>query len=300
MGTRAILISCLCLARLAQAAGVAGQPGAFARAGVGARAAALGNAFGALAEGASATYWQPAALAEQKGASLSSMVASLSLGRSFNYVGAAWGPRTASRWGGVGMGWVNFSLGDDFEGRATDSAGYYSFSDQQSLYLLSWGLPLTRWMAFGATGRLYQRQLERFSAFGSGTDLGLLLRPWRGIRLSVHASDLGSQLTWSTGYDERFPWTLRASLATALWSEKLKLLGQLSQTQARDPEGMAGIELWPIHLLALRVGVDRQGFSLGGGAALALATFGLRLDYSLAEDPLKQGNVQKISLEMSF
>ncbi len=300
MATKKILLLMMLCASWARGAGVAGQPGAFARVGVGARAAALGNAFGALAEGPTAVYWQPAALSSQRGLGLSSMVSALSLGRRFNYVGLAWGPSATTRWGGIGVGWLNFSLGDDFEGRVSDSAGYYSFSDQQNLYLVAWGLPLTTWMDLGLTGRIYQRQLERFSATGAGGDVGLLLRPLSRLKISAHASDLGSVLTWSTGYEEKFPWTLRSGAALALWRDRINLTGQISQTQARDAEAMAGLELWPVSLLALRAGIDARGISVGGGVSLKVKTFQLGLDYSLAEDPIKEGNVQKISIELLF
>ena len=66
-----------------------GQPGAFLQYGVGARALAMGGAFYAVADDATAAYWNPAGLAYLQRKEVTTMQAALYEQTSFNYMGYA-------------------------------------------------------------------------------------------------------------------------------------------------------------------------------------------------------------------
>ena len=309
-----LLLLLFASSRPAWSAAEAGQPGGYLRAGVGARAGALGNAYAALAEGPEAVYWNPAGLAWDQRPSLNTMVSTLSLNRQFNYAGLvlAWDAdaptgtarrtqlpptRGAGAWG---LGWISFSLGDDFEGRTDDTASFYTFGDRQNAYLLSTGRSLFPWLALGATAKFYERSLDQFKASGGGLDVGALLLLGGQVRLGIQAQDLASHITWSTGYDERLPLTLRTNLAAWAWKDRLLFTGQLEGVEGRQLTFGVGSELKIAQLLAGRIGWQKDGLTLGGGISLELGRLRGNLDYAYLPDPLAQGNTQRLSLGISF
>jgi hypothetical protein len=309
------LALCCANVRSLHAGGEAGQPGGYLRAGVGARSAALGNAYVALAEGPEAGYWNAAGLAWERRPAFSSMVSSLSLNRQFSYfgLGLAWDKdgdtlnaqraqqfKVSNAWGTWSGGWINFSLGNDFEGRASDTAKFYVFGDQQNAYLLSHGRALTPWLAVGGTLKVLDRRLDTFSASGWGADLGTTLLLGSQFRLSVQAQDLGTKLTWSTGYEERFPVTLRVGLAGWTWKDRLMATAQLEQVEGRQPSPSVGIEGTVASVLKGRLGWQKDGLTLGGGLLVALAGLKGSLDYAYLPDPLQQGVTQRLSVGVSF
>lgn len=308
-----ILLLCLAATPALRAAADAGQPGAYLRAGVGARAASMGDAAAACIEGPDAAYWNPAALAWGRRPAISSTVSLLSLGRRFNSAGLllAWSPADAppadgsfdlaqrSGIGAWGLTWLDFSLGDDFEGRSSDTASYYSFSDRQSAYLFSHGRPLTPWLAVGAGLKVYERQLERYSAHGLGLDLGLLLLLGPSVRLGVSGSDLFGGLQWSTGYQERIPALIRSSLSALLF-RRVELAVQAAALEGRAVDLGVGAEITVYKGFFARGGWQADGPTAGAGVELTLSSLLLSLSYAYLPDPLKQGDSQKIELTVVF
>lgn len=308
-----ILLFFLCLLQASLwPAAEAGQPGGYLRAGLGARAAALGDAMAAAIEGPDAGYWNPAALALARRPALASSLSLLSLGRQFNTAALqlAWdpaeppGPGRFSLAQRVGVGgwaltWLSFSLGDDFEGRRVDSASFYLFSDRQSAYLLSHGRPLNSWLAVGAGLKFYGRVLETFSASGTGLDLGALILLGPRWRLGVSGGDLFSRLSWSTGFEERMPVVLRSSLSARLWP-RIQVMAQAMAVEGRSWDGSLGLELEPLNGLFARMGWKEDGFTVGAGLDLPLNAWQLKLDYAYLPDPLQQGEAQRIELQIFF
>lgn len=88
--------------------GVAGQAGSFLSWGAGARSLAMGKAYVALAEDASAAYWNPAGLAKlsrQEGMFLHAM---LWAGTMYDFLSYA---RPVTNWGTLSMGMVRLYSG---------------------------------------------------------------------------------------------------------------------------------------------------------------------------------------------
>jgi hypothetical protein len=297
----------------ARAAAEAGQAGGYLRLGVGARGAALGDAYAALAEGPDAGYWNPAALAWSRRPALASSLSALSLGRQYNTASLqlAWDPSDAplapgsfplSQRGGLGawdLTWLSFSLGNDFEGRSSDTASFYSFSDRQSAYAISHGRPLTSWLALGASLKLYDRQIDTFSASGLGADLGALLLLGPQVKVGVSASDLFSRLHWSTGYEESMPVVVRSSVAYQPW-RRLSLAVQLYAVEGRSWEPQAGVELEPIPWVFARAGWKSDGLCLGAGLKVPWKSLPFQVDYAFVPDPLGQGDAQRFEAQIYF
>jgi len=292
----------------------AGLPAAYLRAGWGAQAGAMGNAFVAAAEGTDAVYWDAAALALSRRPALASGFDWLSLGRSFNTAGLvlAWDDTTAPTpegefpmpqnrgLGTWALGWMTYSLGDDFEGRTTDTSTYYAFGDRQIAYWLSHGRAVTPWWSLGASAKLYQHNLDTFYAQGWGFDLSSLLLIGPRARLAVSASDMAADLAWSTGTQEHIPMVLRAGLWGEVWAEHLYMAGQVQDVENGATEGSIGAEFRLMKIMRVEAGIQSQGITFGGGVKVNVGQTMMRLDYAYLPDPLSQGPDQRLEVNVSF
>jgi hypothetical protein len=298
--------------------GDSGQPGAFLRAGVGARPAGLGQAFVAVADDANSTYWNPAGMAQLSGLAVSSMVALMSLERKFNQLALAM-PLGLSRsvrsqglpesfqdmgawggWGCWGISWINFSLGNDFEGRQKDTASYYLFGDQQNAFYLSHGRALANWLSVGANIKYVQRTLESHEAKGYGLDLGLLALLHEHLRCGVSMADLASGQTWDTGYQERFPEVFRLGLASPWYKGAWVVSGQADGVSGREPRFALGTEAWLYRILGLRGGWHDGDLNAGASVQLLVYKVQIRVDYSYSFENSGLGDTQRLSLGGSF
>jgi hypothetical protein len=281
--------------------GEAGQPGGFLRVGIGARALALGNAYVAVASGPETANWNPAGLALLSQGSFESTVSDLSLGRQFDDAALAWPiGQNGYGWGDWSLSWLRFSLGDDFEGRQTDTASFYNFADEQSAYVLSHGRLLTSWLAIGAGVEYVEHSIDVYHASGFGTNLGLLIIPVANVHVGVSATELLSGITWSTGYEEQFPVSLRVGISALLFKDWLLLTTQMTGVQGQDTTFQAGAELRYGSVVSVRVGINENGFTLGGGVAVPIYKTKASFDYALAPDALDEGYTQRFSLGVSF
>lgn len=296
-----ILFFTLLSASLLRAGGEAGQPGGFLRAGAGARALSLGNAYVAVASGPETALWNPAGLALTARSAFSSSVSTLSLGRQFADASLALplGER-GKGWADWSLSWIRFSLGNDFEGRQADTSSYYTFSDEQSAYVLSHGRLLASWLAIGAGLKYIQHTIDVYRATGVGTDAGLLVIPHPKFHIGVSVTELFSEIRWSTGTAEKFPYTLRLGVSALLLGDWVLLSGQATGVEGRQASYQAGLEIRYANLLFARAGINEQSFTLGGGASVPLYKTRINFDYAFAPDILGQGNTQRFSLGITF
>jgi hypothetical protein len=202
--------------------------------------------------------------------------------------------------GAWGLGWLNFSLGNDFEGRSGDTSSYYTFGDRQSAYLFTHGRAVLPWLAVGASFKLYERVLERYQARGQGLDLGLLMLLGENVRLGVTSSDLFASLRWNTDFEDKFPAQIRANIAAFGWKDRITVSAQMESVEGRQLALGAGAELRVFRAISGRVGWQKDGPTFGGGLSLDLAQFRGQVDYAFLPDPLRQGDAQRFSLEIYF
>ncbi len=283
---------------LRSASGDAGQPGGFLRLGSGARALALGGAGVAIDDGGEAALWNPALLGLLKGHALASSVGQLSLGRqSADLSLALAGPGAWANWS---LSWVSFSLGNDFEGRASDTGTYYTFSDQQNAYVLAHGRQIAPWLALGAAVKIYDRRLDVYSATGVGADLGLLLSPTAWLKVGLSTQELYSRNQWSTGTIERFAPVTRGGFGMNFFEQGLCLAGQVTYVEGRALRFEAGIEGGWQKLAFVRAGWRDEAPTLGAGLTIRAKGFQGKLDYAYVMDPKGLGDMQRFGVELGF
>lgn len=238
------IVSCLIIIALSGTASAEKYAGEFMALGGGARAMGMGGAFIAVANDATATYWNPAGIADMSsfvtrpGAWEMSLMHSERFGDliDYNYAAAAFPLRSGhSGWGVslIHMGiddirivpfsqsmignsdgddrfepWNGESLNFDYRDYPIESVNDYAL-------MFSYG-QVMRFGHTGATLKLIRNdQVTGVSSFGIGIDLGYLRRGiWRDLAVGVKLQDAtGTFISWSTGKREFIYPALKVGLA---------------------------------------------------------------------------------------
>ena len=202
--------------------------------GVGARALGMGSAFVAIADDATATYWNPAGLTQVKKHSFSAMYSDtfssgegswLSRGLvNYNFVNYVYQIEDI---GSVGVSWIRLGVDDiprttfldtnnngilgDFQdkngnGIKEDGELYIDrpevaeyFSNTDTAILISYARQLHRIAAVGGNLKLLNQAIFENTGRGFGVDIGVIVEPYQGLRLGALLLDAtGTQVTWDT------------------------------------------------------------------------------------------------------
>lgn len=202
--------------------------------GVGARAIGMGSAFVAIADDATATYWNPAGLTNVKKNSFSTMYSDtfqsgdgsfFSKGLvNYNFVNYV---HQIEDIGSIGLSWIrlgiddiprttfididnNGNLGDfqDINGNGVKDEGepYIDrptvadyFSNTDNALLISYARNLHQIVAVGGNVKLLSQSIFNNTGRGFGIDIGFILTPIEGLRLGTMLLDAtGTQIRWDT------------------------------------------------------------------------------------------------------
>ena len=235
--------------------GIAAEEGAhtaeFLSHGVGARALGMGSAFVAVADDATATYWNPAGLTKVKKHSFSAMYSDtfstgdgswLSRGLvTYNFVNYVYQIEDI---GSLGLSWIRLGIDDiprttfidinnngflgDFQdkngnGIKEDGEPYIDkpevaeyFSNTDNALLISYARQVHPWVAVGGNLKLLNQSIFQNSGNGFGIDVGLIAEPYKGLRLGAMLLDAtGTQVQWDTADKPTFTRTRRLRFGTA-------------------------------------------------------------------------------------
>lgn len=273
----------------------------FLKIGVGARASGMGEAFVALANDASALYWNPAGAAQVQQNELIFSHVNWPVEVRHEFIGYL------HRLGGQNVLGVSVTAlhTDDFEETTVyqplGTGNFVSFGD------LAVGLSFARRMtdrfSVGVTLKYVEETLAELHARNVFVDFGTYY--WTGLgssRFAVSVSNFGTNIkpagtlyfrdgsATSSFQDFAPPTVFRIGFATEVIDRpghKLTTALQLNHPNDNAENLNLGVEYWWRQALALRGGyranVDEESFTLGAGVALPLNRFHLNLDFSHTE-----------------
>lgn len=300
-----------CTLQSAQAKGKGTSGAQFLRIGASARASGMGGAFGALADDASAIYYNPAGLStlQKKEVSLSYNVYFEDTASQF--LGYA---HPTERMGTFGVSADMFTV-DKIEKRSAtggdaDTADLGTFKTRDMALALGWGNKLSLGSSnlnFGLALKYISSDLNTKSAKTGAVDLGLLYKfhDEEGLSLGLSVLNLGGQLKFQDSGDP-LPLTVKPSVAYRQLTQKLGKFNFAldGDMMVHDGNGTVqpGLEWWPVSAFAVRTGYQfgrdknaGSGFSAGVGFRLA----SLALDYAFV--PYGDlGDTHRMSLGFKF
>ena len=295
-----VIVARMALLLVLSVATMADGIGAFSafRNGVGARALAMGGAFVAVADDATAVCWNPAGLAQLGDTRLAGMSTDLyGLGITHQYVGAV----TSFANLGIGLGWERAAI----DGQVVDGTGGLgsSFTWTEQTIVGSLATNVMDIAMAGANVKYYMADSGLGdSASGFGFDLGLLVSLGDMFVIGVNAKDLaGSSLEWDGGATDVISGVYKAGLAMNLAEDMLVLAADVDFDGSSLGDTHVGVEFNVIDELALRGGVvltdDFQEYYFTVGAGINVA--GLYVDAAyILEETL--GNTLVLSAELSL
>jgi hypothetical protein len=288
------------LLALAPASGLAADPGdtglAFLKIGVGARAAAMGEAYAAVAQDPTAMYWNPAGIANAPDLDFHASHNEWISDVRYEYVGVVQGMRGHALGAHVSLLHMGELEGRDATGQFTESFRAYDFSAG-----LTYGRRVLRTVEVGITGKLLYERIQDFTATGFAADLGVRYRtPLRGLTVAATATNLGPEMKFE---EESFTLPASARIGAAYRSRAL-LSGFVLASDVRFPNdadvrGHLGAELWVHEMIALRGGAklnyDEELGTLGFGVKFREYEF----DYAFVpfSDTSELGDTHRFSVD---
>ena len=286
----------------------------FLKLGIGSRATAMGGAFTALSDDASALYWNPAGLAQLREPEL--LVVHNESFESIRHDAALFAQPLRRR-GVFAAGLYGLYTPNDIERRSglNETDPYEPLSPVEG-YFQSYDIALHQAYArslgprldVGAGLKLIRQTIDTESAYGAALDLGIIYRHASlPLTLGFAAQHMGAYIKFrDTGYP--LPTTFRAG---ACWRWNRKLLTTLDVSQPIDNylSAAAAAEYSPTNVINVRAAYryrwyglelgDLSGLSCGVGCNFKLYDQSLSLDYAFLPFGVL-GNSHRLSVGIRF
>ena len=285
-------------------AGSAGGAAAYLKMGVSARALGMGEAFSAVADDASAAYYNPAGIGALEKREIHTMHAMLSLDRKLDFANYVLpDPKRKGVWA---FSWTRFGV-DEIPETRVDGAGnplldangnvriFSYFSDVENSYSLTFGRKINDKRSYGGSLKLLRHSLFDSNANGFGLDLGGRYRTDEKTHVALVLKNLGASMKWSGGSSvtDTIPVTGVAGISYQ-WKPRVLTALDLEKTGSEDFKVKFGVEGKINDNIALRAGVNNKKLSAGAGFSSKEWHF----DYAFYDEEL--GANQRISAGRRF
>ncbi len=260
-----------------------GAPGQFLSWGAGARSMGMGKAFSAVADDASATYWNPAAMIQLERKEMQAMHVTLFQDTNFDFVSYV---HPTARAGVFGLNYTRLTSGgfekiaitlDPTSQEIVSLKKLGEFSDTHQAYGLSYGRQFIENMAIGVSLKSVDHQIDTFKQNFFTLDAAFFAKEiFPHHRMSLVAQNVVTQASSDT--DDALPLTLRFGNAYSLLRDRIHLALDISQNAFSGSGWNFGTEYWALRWAALRIGIEGHS----DGIAETSAGFGVRYrNYSL-------------------
>ncbi len=284
-----VVILIIILASVCYANGSGTTAANFLKLGVGARAAALGDAFTVIVDDSTSLYWNPAGLAKMEKRQFSATYNMWFAGINQGYLGMGF-PLARE---GVAAGGVNYVDMGDFDGRDEAGNPTGTFTASALNYQLGYANRVGEKLTWGISAGIVQDTIAEDIKSTYAANLGLIFRSSESLSLGLALQNIGGQL----GSDP-LPFVAKVGMAYT-WKSLLLVLDIASPTD-NDLYYCAGIEWWIMDGIALRAGYKtNQDIGEGLTAGLGFNKGKIRFDYAYV--PYGElGDTHKVLLGMSF
>ncbi len=262
--------------------------------GAGSRSVGMGGAFVALADDATAVYWNPAGLARLQHRELSIMHTSLWEDTRYQFAGAVW---PILDFGTVGVGGVVLGTSAVEFRDQFGPLGEHDYSTGQ--YWLSYGRRITGGLSGGANLKVLSQSLHTFSSTTAAVDLGLLYQIREFASIGVNLQDIvGGDLKLSQ-VEESVPYNIKAGVAVRYFTDDgsygVTAAADVDATEEQPAKMHFGAEVKIAEYLFARAGYDRDEVTFGGGIKYKLAAF----DYAYKSNETLEGT-HRVGLSLFF
>ena len=257
-----------------ESAGTVG--GAFLKLGNGVRAPAMGEAFTAVADDASAIYWNPAGIAQLDSQEISMSYNMWLQSTSYSTVHYVH-PILPGHTLGASIFYLNY--GNIMETTASSRTGTGRiFSPSGTVATISYASNIRDNLSLGANLKVLSQSIDTYQESGTAIDLGILVKNLRGMDIGLVAQNLGSMSGAS------LPQTLKLGVSKNLLDDRMLIALDVSIPKDNNTIVSLGGEYQLNQLLKLRAGYNTKseegaGGNLGMGLGLNLSRFSVDYAY---------------------
>lgn len=288
--------------------GDGGYAGPFLQLGFGARAMGMGGAFVAVADDATAGFFNPAGLVQVTERTFGAFYRRTTLDRRLSYVVYNQPIRDEAT---IALAWINAGVGDVM-GRDSDGYPTQEISNYQNAVQLFLGRRILDQLSVGLGIEYIQYNLANINAYGLGFGVSAMGRPTPKLRLGVAVEDIGMRYSWASGdywrqfgllgssVKEEFPFNVRVGASYLLLEDRILLSSEFEKNQKQEGRIHLGAEGWALENVAGRIGYDRGSFTLGLGLRQKIQSAILGFDYAFITSRVEDDADHLISLQFEF
>ncbi len=308
----------LLIATNVRAGGFKKYAGEFLNLGAGSRLTGMAGAGVAMINDASASYWNPAGLADAHGLQIQfthskQFISSIQ----HDYLAVSHPLKNNST---LGISLYYFTVNSIKDSRqaynqADDKVDYSkikTFNTGDYVLYLSYGRKANRKLQYGVNAKFIYRDFNIENALGIGFDFGLQYRWFDRLRLGLMLKDITTtMIAWSTNEKEFIPpsvrfglsywWHLKAMNLSVQPAADFQLLFENRRYASQFHLGSVSLDsFWGVevnykNVLTLRSGMDDlQRFNTGIGVRIPKVSF----DYSFTAYQSELGNIHRITVRL--
>jgi hypothetical protein len=288
-----MMMSLVMLVRLSHATSNFGEASDMFTIGAGARALAMGGAYTAVSDDASAPYYNPAGLAYLDEHQAMLMHAPLYLNTSYNYIASA--NPFGDKWGTLALSDAmllsnKIEARDEFNNLTDGNA-----SLQNNSIMASYARKVLRKVAVGGNVKFIQQKIVGFSGSTLGVDLGVMYKPFHFLNVGASLQNANSPSIKLRETPDVYNPIRRVGVSSEMLKGRFVLSADLIKTGKESAVTAAGVEYTPMNLFSLRAGFnDNKDYTFGMGLRLKK----LRIDYAFSNADL--GILNKVSLTYAW
>lgn len=298
-----IILICLISPIVHAESGDAGDAGAFLKTGQSVRALGMGKAFTAIADDASASYWNPAGLAQ-----LNKKEFMFMYNKPFSLISGIQNENIAFAWpftfdynydnlqAAIGFN-VIYSAVDGIKGYTEQALPTgEDFSSQDIAYLLSCGVNgLIQNTDLGITFKIISQKIYTYSDHGFGADIGSLYH-WDNFRFGLVLQDILQAKIKLKETADTIPMKLKTGVAYTI-PDKFTFSMGLDLIKNRDLKEHIGIEYIIAKLVSIRGGYTTDTDEITAGLGFKKEVY--EINYAYARHSELE-NSHRVSLSIRF
>jgi hypothetical protein len=242
--------------------GLGGVPGSYMYMGVGARALGMGGAYSAVADDATAVYWNPAGLAQQNPFRVSFMHAVLFLDTALDFFAAS---APTEKFGSFGAALMALNS-SGFEQRTALNEVVGNFNTRDMTIMASWSKQLMGNFSFGLSYKYVTQKILNYSGSGHGLDLGLKTFLFDRINAGLVLRNLVKPSILLASEGQSYPTQIGIGASTSLVNDQLLVSAEVSKINGwGEPVFHLGAEYRVMNQAAILIGANRNSFTFGAG-----------------------------------